>query len=163
MKQQFMFHFLFLLGTLLSIPAWTKTQGSVDLNVARQEFLRAEQSLKKADLETYQILKQRLQDYPLLPYLEYQEIRQKFNTLKPDDIHAALQKLSDTPLQYQLRRDWLNTLAAQDRWTTYLQFSTNGGTITQQCHRLNAMLKTGQQQQAFDAVEPIWLYGYSRP
>ena len=152
-----------LLGLLHLGTAWTKTQDPADLVSARQRFLRAEQALTQDKLTTYQELKQKLADYPLLPYLEYQALRKKFHTLTVNDMRRALEKFSDTPLQYQLRRDWLNSLAKHGRWDTYLQFSVPGGTITQQCNRLTAMLKTGQRSEALQAAEPIWLYGYSRP
>jgi soluble lytic murein transglycosylase len=131
--------------------------------LARQLFLQAEQALKQDKLTRYQGLKKQLADYPLLPYLEYQALRKSFHTFTSTDVRKALEKFDGTPLQYQLRRDWLNSLARQDRWDTYLQFSTPGGTITQQCQRLTAMLRTGQRTQALQEVEPIWLYGYSRP
>jgi soluble lytic murein transglycosylase len=154
---------LILIGLLTSIPSWAKTQDRVDLDSARQLFLRAEQALDEDKLASYQVLKMKLHDYPLLPYLEYQALRKKFHTLKAADVSSALAKFSDTPLQHPLRRDWLNTLANQGRWDTYLQFATPGGTVSQQCRRLTAMLKTGQRSQALHEVEPIWLYGYSRP
>lgn len=163
LKQHIFTLLLIVSGLLLTGTGWTNTQAQIDLKSARQLFLRAEQALDKDQMESYQSLKQELEDYPLLPYLEYRAVRKKFHTLRVSDVREALEKFSDTPLQYQLRRDWLSSLAKQGRWDTYLEFATAGGTITQQCQRLNAMLKTGQRSQALQAAEPIWLYGYSRP
>jgi soluble lytic murein transglycosylase len=156
--------FLLTVITLLSPgSAWTMTRDPVDLAAARELFLRAEQALDEDKPAAYQKLKLELVDYPLLPYLEYRALRKKFHTLGIADMRAALEKFSDTPLQYPLRRDWLNTLADQGRWATYLQFADSGGNITQRCHRLTAMLMTGRRSQALQEVEPIWLHGYSRP
>ena len=163
MKRLSIFLLLYFCAILLAGTSWAKGQSTADLKATRDLFLRAERALESGDHAAYERLKQKLHDYPLLPYLEYQEIRQNFHKLDQNDIRLALQRFSDTPLQYQLRRDWLNTLAKQNRWNTYLEFSTPGGTITQQCHRLNAMIRTGHKQEAYQKVEAIWLHGYSRP
>jgi soluble lytic murein transglycosylase len=163
MKYLTFFHLIFLLSAIQASLAIANNQDSLGMESARQMFQHAEQALSRGDHATYHQLINKLQHYPLLPYLEYQEIRQRFHTLTPDQVRSALQKLSYTPLEYQLRRDWLKRLAKQNRWSTYLQFSIPGGRIAQQCHRMHAMLKTGQRNQALQAVEPIWLNGYSQP
>jgi soluble lytic murein transglycosylase len=163
LQRSLIFLNLILFALLPAATAWAKAQDPTDLVSARQLFLQAELALSHDELATYQELKKQLADYPLLPYLEYQAIRKAFHTLTVSDIRKALERFSGTPLQYQLRRDWLNTLANQGRWDTYLQFATSGGTVVQQCHRLNALLKTGQRSKALQGAESIWLYGYSRP
>jgi len=154
---------LLLIAVLPAGQGWAKSSDVLALESARKTFLQAEQALEGDDWVAYRSLRQALQDYPLLPYLDYQALHKRFHSLTSSDISAALDTFSDTPLQYSLRRDWLNSLAKQGRWKTYLQFATPGGTITQQCHRLNALLKTGRRSEALDAVEPIWLSGHSRP
>lgn len=154
-----------LLIILLSqvVPSSANSADDQQTKAARLNFLAAENSLKRGDLKTYRQLKQKLHDYPLVPYLEYQEIKQKLSSQRPEIVRAFLRKQNNTPLSSLLLREWLKHLAKRQRWQTYLEFSTTGGSTTQRCHRLQAMIKTGQHDQAFSEVEPIWLSGHSRP
>jgi soluble lytic murein transglycosylase len=160
-------HFVILLplvlSSLLSTPAWSSGPKSEELLTARQEFVAAEENLKSGNLVAYAELKQRLQNYPLFPYLEFQELRKRVNTLKDDEFKVALQNLSGTPLHRLLLRDWLQNLAKKQDWERYLRFASPGGTVIQQCRRLHAMITTGHRQSAYQEVPAIWLHGHSRP
>ena len=130
---------------------------------ARTDFLTAEKALKTGDRQTYLAIKKKLGDYPLLPYLDYQEALQGLDAATPASIRHYLSKLEETPLKSQLMDQWLKHLARRGQWESYLDFSTNGGGIIQRCNHLQALIKTGQRQQAFPKIDSIWLYGRSRP
>ena len=155
--------FFSLICLLLPAQVWAKATEGMQIEIARQDFLAAEQSLAAGDRQTYLQLKQRLQTYPLLPYLEYQELISRLSADQTESIRAFLHEHADTPLTRQLLQKWLSLLAREQRWKSYLKFSTPGGSVSQQCDRLQALIKTGQQQLAYAKVEPIWLSGHSRP
>ena len=164
MKRTSFLNILRTIVLLLPITLVSASPADLDkLEIARANFLMAEKALRSDDVATYQRLKGALFDYPLLPYLEYQEIKQRLATERPDAIQTFLDKHQETPLNRQLRGQWLNLLAKRRQWTTYLDFATNGGTVKQRCHRLHALIATGQATQAFPQVKPIWLSGRSRP
>ncbi len=157
-----------LCAALSLLPLWfSPAQATItDLpenKAARQQFLDAEQALKKGRMKTYQALKQQLQTYPLLPYLEYQEITRHLSRQDSQTIRTFINKYADTPLSSRLRNNWLDLLADKHRWKTYLDFAKPGGSIKRQCHRLWALIETGQQQYAFTQIEPVWLSSRSRP
>jgi soluble lytic murein transglycosylase len=158
---------LVLLSLLISIYAAASTanegRATSDLTDQRALFLRAEQALEAGDRVTFKKLKSRLDDYPLLPYLQYQEIVHTLKEQNPHNIRKALTTLTGTPLQHQLLNRWLALLADKGLWYSYLSFSQPGGNVKRQCHRLQAQIKTGKRQQAFTSVPKIWLSGTSRP
>jgi soluble lytic murein transglycosylase len=133
------------------------------LNQQRSMFLAAEQALKAEYFTTFIKLKQQLKAYPLYPYLTYQETVHTLNGQTPGSIRQALNALQKTPLHRKLLNQWLALLAHEGLWHTYLSFSQPGGSISTQCDRLHAQIKTGHQDTAFESVAPIWLSGHSRP
>ncbi|MES9926659.1 MAG: transglycosylase SLT domain-containing protein [Candidatus Thiodiazotropha sp. 6PDIVS] len=157
-----------LIGFLLSVATLSRgaTEAISDeqrLESQRKDFLAAEQALTKKDFISYQQLREQLSDYPLLVYLDYQETLVSIKQQSVESISNRLIRLEGTPLKKRLEAQWLGFLAKHRLWKTYLQFSSEGGSIRQQCQRLNAMIKTGQAAKAHAEVPAIWLTGRSRP
>ncbi|MEN8178975.1 MAG: transglycosylase SLT domain-containing protein [Pseudomonadota bacterium] len=161
-RTQYLYSLIIIL-LLLASPISLGSADKKNTHSARTDFIAAENALKAGDLGTYHILKRKLLDYSLAPYLEYQEIRQNLASQQPEAIRAFLLRHKDTPLSNQLMHQWLNLLAEKRRWETYLDFSTRGGNVKQRCHRLRALITTGQQALTFPEVGAIWLNGRSRP
>ncbi|MEW8645602.1 MAG: transglycosylase SLT domain-containing protein [Candidatus Thiodiazotropha endolucinida] len=129
----------------------------------RAIFVAAEEALRNRETATYQQLRNKLLDYPLLPYLDYQETLETLEQQSIESITNRLEWLEGTPLAKKLRSHWLALLAKEKLWASYLQFSYQGGAVGQQCNRLQAMVETGKAHEAFNSVEPIWLSGRSQP
>lgn len=138
-------------------------QDKSQLRQQRALFIAAEEALEKQEMPTYLQLREKLLDYPLLPYLDYQETLATLEEQSIQSITNRLRWLQGTPLEPKLRRHWLALLAKEELWASYLEFSREGGNIEQQCNRLQAMIETGNEDEAFRAVEPIWLTGRSQP
>jgi len=146
--------FLFL-GTL---PGWAD-----DTSPQRSLFIQAEQALQRGDLEQFRRLNRQLRDYPLQPYLDFAYLSKRLGSVDEDEIRRFLQHQQDTVVGERLRHRWLAQLAAQRRWSDYLGVYRPTGRVSLQCHRLNALLHTGQRAQALSEVDAIWLHGESRP
>ena len=129
----------------------------------RSLFVAAEKAIDIGDNLYYEHARSQLTDYPLLPYLDYQLTLKNLKQQTPEEIRGTLQSLSDTPLRSQLLNRWLSLLAEEGLWHSYLSFSESGGTISRQCNRLHALMRTGKRAQAFPEVPRIWLSGRSRP
>ena len=136
---------------------------AASLDRQRTLFVKAEQALARGDQAAFQHFSSRLHDYPLLPYLEYQALRKRLKQADSREVSAFLKTHQDTPLASRLRAQWLNQLARQQRWSEYLAFYRPSRSIERQCHRLNALIKTGKTDQALSEVADIWLHGKSRP
>ena len=128
---------------------------------SRSDFVAAEQAYAQGDTARYQQLKQRLMDYPLLPYLDYREIS---NNLSSDRVKAVLDANEDSALESRLRGQWLDRLAQAGRWSEYVAFYDDGVSgDDRRCRYAEALNRTGRRDAAFDQAAELWRYGGSRP
>ncbi|MFP4391770.1 MAG: transglycosylase SLT domain-containing protein [Desulfohalobiaceae bacterium] len=129
----------------------------------RDLFLRAEKALRDRDRETFQELLEQLQDYPLQPYLIYQDLLQRISGDLAPEIRSFLKAQSNTPLAWQLREKWLFYLAEQKEWAMFAEDYKNLGQAELQCHQARALLATGKKQKSLDLTRDLWLHPESRP
>jgi len=129
----------------------------------RATFLQAEQALERGSLKEFERLRKRLRDYPLYPYLEYQELSKRLAKASNTEVDHFLKTYQNTPLADMLRAKWLEQLADQKRWSDYLRFYQPSRNITRRCQQLHALIATGKPGQAMPEVTEIWLHGKSRP
>ena len=151
----------FLLSLLLGLCCLGTAQA--DLQSQRESFLDAEKALQSGQLAQYRKLRKQLHSYPLAPYLDLAELKRRLDKAEHNEVRLFLELHEQTPVADMLRRNWLDHLAKQKAWKAYLAFYTPQGSITRQCHRLQALINTGQQQSAWPQVRKIWLHGHSRP
>jgi soluble lytic murein transglycosylase len=154
---------LYLGCCLLTLPLQTSAANSDDTSRLRSNFLDAENAFKQGDMGRYRVLKAKLKEYPLLPYLEYMELRQQLKTETNPDINGYLKRYPEVPLGSLLRNAWLDQLAKKGRWNEYLEFHQPGGSTRRHCNYLQALLQTGHAEQALQQVKDLWLYRDTRP
>ena len=129
----------------------------------RQRFLEAEKALSDGDQQGYSKLKAQLADYPLLPYLIHDELSENISSLNSSQAEDFLTRYSDTPLAPLFRSKWLSELARKKQWWAYRAFYKPRSNSKLKCHYLQALIETGERQQAFDAAPALWLTGKSQP
>jgi soluble lytic murein transglycosylase len=129
----------------------------------REEFLAAESALRRGDSSSYVELKLRLQDYPLYPYLEYEEIRGSKGGVSADRVAAFLSQHADTPLASSVRAGWLEQLAREGQWHAFLDAYQYERAESLRCHYANALIQTGQRDAGFARIEDLWLSGDALP
>ncbi len=129
----------------------------------REEFVAAEEALRKGDIAQYQTLRQGLEQYPLYPYLEYGELRYGFSDKKLPRVKKFLETYKGQPISDMLRSAWLNYLAEKKEWNGYLELYTPQRNIGRQCNYLRALLDNKQEEKAYKLVSQIWLHGESQP
>ncbi len=150
-----------LLFVLLLIAAGPGLASS--LQQQRTIFLNAEKALELGKSGEFRRLSQSIRDYPLYPYLEYEQLLKRLERASESEISEFLQRYRTTPLAARLRARWLNQLARQKRWSEYLAFYQPTDNISRRCGHLQALIVTGRAKEAFPQVADIWLYGKSRP
>ncbi|WP_456379796.1 transglycosylase SLT domain-containing protein [Thiolapillus sp.] len=148
-------------GMLLLLAA-NASAGTLAQEAQRKLFLGAEK-IAAAGKTLPGNMDSLLRNYPLYPYLEYARLKHRLGKAKNAEVADFLEQHGNTPLAALLRARWLNVLARRQDWNGYLQFYTPQSNISRQCHYLQALIRTDQKEQAFSQVEPIWLYGKSRP
>ncbi len=148
-----------LLAGLLVLSIGGDVGAAESLQHRREAFQIAEQSLRSGTL----IDDTALRDYPLYPYLRYQELSRRLATAPAAEVREFLQTWADTPLAGPLRTAWLRQLASSRRWDDYLRDAVPGREPTLECWRRQALLHTGQRDAALQDFAALWLRGSSLP
>ena len=133
------------------------------LDKQREQFLQAENALKKGEMESYLKLKSSLAGYPLLPYLEQRELASRIADAKETEIQGYLKKYDNTLSAFYMRASWLNHLAKQERWKEFVKHYQSGGGTAMQCRYIEALIKSGDKKKAYKLAASIWLNGSSLP
>ncbi|WP_018871763.1 transglycosylase SLT domain-containing protein [Thioalkalivibrio sp. ALJ16] len=131
----------------------------------RSLFLLAERALNRGDMTAYRAARSTLIGYPLTPYLDYRELARNLGRADPGAVREFVREHPDTPLSGRLYSSYLNYLADEKQWSRYLDFIDDDRSlsVTQDCHRRQALLETGERDAALEDMESIWLHGQSRP
>ncbi len=136
---------------------------SANMREQRELFLEAERALQGGQSTRYQELLPRLRDYPLYPYLLYQDLRRRLATAGNEEFSLFFYNYGNTPLAPLLRNALLKHLAKKKRWKDYLAHYLPGDDISQQCYYRTALLRTGKKAAALENIAQLWLSGSSRP
>jgi soluble lytic murein transglycosylase len=129
----------------------------------RSRFLQAESALKQGDIQRYRQLRDELRDYPLYSYLEFADISRRLGSAHDDEVETFLERYSDTPLAWRLRRAWLKLLARRGQWEKYLDIYEDSDDATMRCQWLHALISANQADKAMPHVKALWLVGRSQP
>lgn len=129
----------------------------------RRTFLAAEKALDRGAMGDFKKLSRGIRDYPLYPYLEYDALLKRLGSASNAEVEQFIRSHESMPLSTWLRANWLDHLAARQRWTDYLAFYQPTRNTTRRCQQLQALIATGKAQQAYAEVPEIWLHGKSQP
>jgi len=129
----------------------------------RKIYLQAEQALKTRSYRSFQRLSLQLDDYPLLPYLQYTNLTRQMGRLSKQQIQYFLQANNQTLVGEKFRRKLIRHYAQRKRWNDLIEIYQPQGSIKLQCKYLNALIHTGKQTQAFEKASKLWLSPTSLP
>lgn len=122
----------------------------------RQKYNQAQKALNNKKMAEYRQLIKQLKNYPLLPYLEYQELSERLISLPKQDVQDFFINYPDSFLAERLTHRWLRTLAQRERWADYQQFYDKRLTDPElACLNLRARLETGDKT-ALNEVATLW-------
>lgn len=106
----------------------------------------------------------RVQDHPLLPWVEATQLRHRLGSVPRREIRAALQRMDGQPAGEWLRSAWLNHLAAKAQWTDFLADYRPQDSLEMRCAHLAARLATGRTDAQWIADgKALWLHAQSLP
>lgn len=128
----------------------------------RQAFLSATTS-PTSDPAEYKIQRRQLDGYVLAPYLDYRYLQRTLRTLDADTARDFLADEATTQLGQQFRREYLSELARRGDWTTFLSFDKGSANIILRCHRTQALLVTGRDDDARHELLQLWPTAQSLP
>lgn len=127
-------------------------------------FLKAEQLLNRNDIVGYKKLYKKLDNYPLQPYLKMRELINTLTVEARDDIIAFLDQHKNSPLDWPLRKAWLNYLVKKQRADLFLEAYNQTWNTKLHCEKLKFSLATAENKaKVFSQVNELWLVGQSLP
>ncbi len=149
-------------SVIVASLAWPAFAAETQLEQQRSDYDRAQKLIDKKDVNGYQKLRPKIEDYALTPYVDYRVFSLQLADKSIEDVNAFIEQHKGFPFSYRIRAPYLDQLARQNKWQDILTFQTsypNGERY--QCHYHYAQLKTGNKQEAYKGAENLWLSGNS--
>ena len=143
---------LVLAGLLLATPAVAQDSSLRTDFMAALAAAEAGVAAPRADSET-------LRGYRLYPYLRAARLIRSVQNTKASDaeVEHFLGEYPDLPVSRELRRAWLNNLAARGAWAELLRrYQTDSDDQGLVCHRYQALIETGATEGLRDELAQFW-------
>src|SRR5690606_29922658 len=106
----------------LCFSALAMDVSAASLAQQRQLYDEAKRALAKGDSAPYRRHASALRDYPLEPYLAYEELTARLKTASTAEIEKFLAEHGDLPQISWMKLRWLRLLAARGDWPTFLKY-----------------------------------------
>lgn len=152
-----------LIGLLASIfPTIALSADSEQLAKQRQLFKHASNALQTHQLNVFRPLRAELADYPLAGYLDYLYLQNRLSQVSEQTLRDFFAENEGTFYADRLRASWLDRLASQKAWSSYLEFYQGTQPASRQCLKAQALIATGNQAQAQEMFEQLWLVNQSQ-
>lgn len=150
--------------SLTIVTFFNSAQAKPAYSPDQEAFLQAEEAFKQGNLTEYQKLKKSLAHYSLLPYLEYEEIKEKLNKNSHQQVDDFIQKYDSSPLSSRLRWDYIRLLAKAKNFDLMTKYYSFGSVTSYDCLLLNHQLKQGKPISALsEQVANLWNVSKSQP
>ncbi|KZN60442.1 transglycosylase SLT domain-containing protein [Pseudoalteromonas luteoviolacea] len=130
---------------------------------AHQDFLNAERVAWSGNHAKF---KQSLNslDHPLKPYVEMTFYKRHPKLKYQGDIAQFLSVYDHTPLDWPVRKSWLNYLKRRGKKALFIEHYQATNNADLKCTYLQFQLDLGAPKKAIlDQVEPLWVVGKSQP
>jgi soluble lytic murein transglycosylase len=111
-------------------------------------------------------MRQQFADHPLLPWLEYAELRHGLNRADAKQVQALQQRHPGLAFVEPLRQRWLRELARRRDWPGFLRFHQEDRDVDDElrCHALTARLAGGALDMDLQSeIADLYRHGGSRP
>ena len=154
LRQCYLYCLVGLLSPLFAGPA----QG-----LGHYQYLQAEQQLRKGQLGQYRQTLTKLDEHPLLPYLQANKLRRLFYKTPIDELDRFFAQHKGQPVAKLLRRRWVWYLAARQDWRLFLEYIGPTENLSLRCHRVTALESTHHRFDALLEGQALWLRGVSLP
>jgi soluble lytic murein transglycosylase len=152
------------LSCLLLTAAAAQSAQAVDLSTQRQYYDEAKRALAKGDTGPYFRYSQALADYPLEPYLAYDELTARLKTASNEEIEKFLAEHGDLPQANWMKLRWLRWLADRGDWATFTRYYDAKLNFTElDCLNAQYQISSGHKAEGYANADKLWLTGKSQP
>ena len=153
-----------IVSCLLLAASTTSAVQAADLAQQRQYYDEAKRALAKGDKGPYLRHAQALRDYPLTPYLAYDELTARLKSASNEEIEDFLAKHGDLPQANWMKLRWLRWLAERGDWKTFVKYYDPKLNFTElDCLNGQYQLSHGQRAEGFATAVKLWHVGKSQP
>ncbi|ALO44971.1 transglycosylase SLT domain-containing protein [Pseudohongiella spirulinae] len=134
-----------------------------NISAQRELYLQAREALERGQQQQFQTLRGQLIAYPLLQYLDYASIQRQLADLPYADVDRFLESYSGSYLAERLEREWVATLAKEERWQDVaVYFNPDNTYTTLSCQAHQAWLNIGDTERLTE-VTTLWNVTRSQP
>lgn len=157
---------------LLLVPGGLASLGHAQEQDVRQAqrdlYLAAHEALDSNRMQEFAELLERLEGYPLRPYLEYAALAPRLAGMAQSAadfsaIDEFLERHPNTYLASRLERTWGRLLGIEERWSQLLRYyNPNNARTELRCYALHAQLLAGDDSALSQAAE-LWNVSRSQP
>ena len=145
------------------LAACSQTTAAASLEQQRQYYDEAKRALAKGNSEPYRRYASALRDYPLEPYLAYDELTARLKTASNDEIDRFLAEHGDLPQANWMRLRWLRLLAARGDWQPFVaHYDAKMNFAELDCLYGQYQLASGQTAEGYETAKRLWLVGKSQ-
>lgn len=136
-----------------------------NLDQQRQMYDEAKRALSKGDKGPYLRYSRALSDYPLTPYLAYDELSARLESASNTEVETFLNTHGDLPQANWIKRRWLHLLADTGQWQLFAKhYDASLGATDLECLYGQYLYKQpNRRSEAQAAAEKLWLVGKSQP
>ena len=158
-------------GKFMYLRSWLVFLGLVSFSALASDKLEQQradfnEALTYADnphSQRAQQLLQRLEGYPLLPYVQQAILLENPYLANQQKIETFLAAYENSPLARPLRVKWLTYLKQQKQDVLFLRAYQDSGDTSLYCHYLTLRFGTEPDEQIFPLVDQLWMTGQSLP
>ncbi len=165
MKAIYIIILLFIWQLVLIANAQTKEKILIQSYPEQQKtFIGAEKLLNNNDIAGYNKLYKQLDNYPLQPYLKMRQLIKSMQLTSGKEIMSFLEKHKGSPLDWPLRKSWLQYLVKHKQGKLFLAAYNQTWNTELHCENLKFLLAAGDNGfEVFAQVNTLWLVGKSLP
>ncbi len=134
------------------------------LTSQRARFVAVSQQVKNGNFSALASAKDELDDYPLVPYLDYYALSYQPDINRFNDVKRFVARNPRSYLASRLTERYAFLMMQNNMWKEYLQLQpVEPQSMTLRCAWQMAQYQTGKTDKAVGFARKIWFYGHSRP
>ncbi|ARS49730.1 lytic transglycosylase [Ectopseudomonas mendocina] len=155
---------LSVVSCLILTTAGQASAEAASLTQQRQYYDEAKSALAKGDSGPYRRYQTALRDYPLTPYLAYDELTNRLKSASNAEIEKFLAEHGDLPQASWMKLRWLRWLAERGDWKPFLDHYDPALNFTElDCLYGQYQLSHSLTAEGNATAEKLWLVGKSQP
>ena len=150
-------------STCILLTSLSLSLQAATLEEQRNYFNQAKTALNKNNSSVYYNYKNALKGYPLTPYLAYLDLNKRFTSTSEQEIKQFIRSNRDMPQTKWLEARWLQQVAKQGNWKTFLTYYEPSKFSSLDCYYGQYLYQQKRTDEANALAQSLWLKPYSQP